>query len=61
MQITRRNMLTAGVGALTVAAAPSAFAAWEPNDRYPDPAIQVLDPSFAKYRLNNASVERLAG
>src|SRR5216683_1470809 len=60
MQITRRNMLTTGVGALTVAAAPSAFAAWEPNDRYPDPAIQVLDPSFAKYRLNNASVERLA-
>jgi gluconolactonase len=60
MQITRRNMLTVGVGALTVAAAPNAFAAWEPNDRYPDPAIQVLDPSFAKYRLNNASVERLA-
>ena len=60
MQITRRNMLTAGVGALTVAAAPSVFAAWEANDRYPDPAIHVLDPSFAKYRLNNASVERLA-
>jgi len=53
-------MLTAGVGALTGSVAPSAFAAWEPNDRYPDPAIQVLDPSFAKYRLNNASVERLA-
>ena len=60
MQITRRNMLTVGVGALTVTSAPNAFAAWEPNDRYPDPAIQVLDPSFAKYRLNNASVERLA-
>ena len=26
----------------------------------PDPAIQVLDPSFAKYRLNNAGIERLA-
>src|SRR3984893_6387951 len=60
MQITRRNMLTAGVGTLTVAAARNPSAACEPNDRYPDPAIQVLDPSFAKYRLNNASVERLA-
>jgi len=28
--------------------------------RYPDPLVQVLDPSFAKYRLNLAAVERLA-
>ena len=28
--------------------------------RYPDPAIQIVDPSFAKYRVNNAAVERLA-
>ena len=28
--------------------------------RYPDPAVQVLDPSFAHYRLNLAAVERLA-
>ena len=28
--------------------------------RYPDPAIEILDPSFLKYRLFNASVERLA-
>ena len=27
--------------------------------RYPDPAIQVVDPSFAKYRIGNAGVERL--
>lgn len=33
---------------------------WEPSLRYPDPAIEVLDPSFLKYRLINASVERLA-
>ena len=60
MQITRRNMLAAGVGALTVAAARRAVAAWEPNLRYPDPAVQILDPSFTKYRINNATVERLA-
>lgn len=28
--------------------------------RYPDPAVEILDPSFAKYRLFSASVERLA-
>ena len=33
---------------------------WQPSQRYPDPAVQVLDQAFAKYRLNLASVERLA-
>jgi gluconolactonase len=33
---------------------------WQPSLRYPDPSVQVLDPSFAKYRLPLASVERLA-
>jgi gluconolactonase len=33
---------------------------WQPSERYPDPAVQVLDPSFAKYRLALASVERIA-
>jgi gluconolactonase len=33
---------------------------WVPSARYPDPAVQVLDQSFARYRLNLASVERLA-
>jgi gluconolactonase len=60
MRITRRNLLSVGVGGLTLPIAPSTFAAWESSDRYPDPAIQILDPSFAKYRLNNAGVERLA-
>ena len=32
---------------------------WQPNERYPDPAVRVLDPSFAQYRLALASVERL--
>jgi gluconolactonase len=33
---------------------------WQPSERYPDPAVQVLDPSFARYRLALASVERIA-
>jgi gluconolactonase len=31
-----------------------------PSPRYPDPAVQILDPSFAPYRLPLAKVERLA-
>jgi len=27
--------------------------------RYPDPAVEVLDPRFASYRIGNAAVERL--
>jgi gluconolactonase len=33
---------------------------WTPSLRYPDPSVVVLDPSFLKYRLFSASVERLA-
>jgi gluconolactonase len=61
MEITRRNML--GAGAAIAAAAslpPKAFGGWEPSEGYPDPAIKILDPSFAKYRIFNAAVERLA-
>jgi gluconolactonase len=33
---------------------------WQPSERYPDPAIEVLDASFEKYRIFSAAVERLA-
>jgi gluconolactonase len=32
---------------------------WQPSERYPDPSIEILDPSFLKYRIFNAAVERL--
>lgn len=61
MQISKRELL-AGAGATAAAASltRSAFAAWTPSERYPDPSIQVLDPSFNKYRLLLAGVERIA-
>jgi gluconolactonase len=59
MQITRRHVLAAGAGAIAAAVSPQAFAAWEETARYPDPRVEVLDPGFARYRVNNASVERL--
>src|SRR5207247_9507280 len=58
---TRRDALASiSAAAAVAAAAPEAFAAWEPSQRYPDPSVQVLDPSFNKYRLLLAGVERLA-
>jgi gluconolactonase len=59
MELTRRTMLTAASATAAVAFTRTAFAAWEPSQRYPDPAIQTLDPSFNKYRLALAGVEQL--
>ncbi len=39
---------------------PKAAERWAPAESYPDPAIEILDPGFAKYRIFNAAVERLA-
>jgi gluconolactonase len=32
---------------------------WQPSPRYPDPAIEILDPRFERYRILLAAVERL--
>ena len=32
---------------------------FKPNQRYPDPAVLILDPSFAKYRIYSSTVEQL--
>ena len=56
MEPTRRRFLATGAAALAVASTGRARADWEPSPRYPDPLIKILDPSFAKYRLNLAKV-----
>jgi gluconolactonase len=60
----RRNFLikastASAFTALGGSAAAQAFA-FKPNQRYPDPAIQILDPSFAKYRIYSSTLEQLA-
>jgi gluconolactonase len=62
MGVTRRGFLSSGAAALAAAAATArpSWADWQPSARYPDPAIRILDPSFAKYRIASAKVERLA-
>ncbi|WPO44479.1 SMP-30/gluconolactonase/LRE family protein [Tardiphaga sp. 42S5] len=64
MTFTRRNLLaTAGAAAgsalLSRAAGAQSFA-FAPNQRYPDPAVQILDPSFAKYRIYSSTLEQVA-
>ena len=48
-----------GLTALSAAAGAQSFA-FRPNQRYPDPAVQILDPSFAKYRIYSSTVEQVA-
>jgi gluconolactonase len=56
---TRRGMLGAGIGLGTAWLAGPARAQWQPAERYPDPAVRLLDPSFGRYRLAAGAVERL--
>src|SRR4051794_19275223 len=59
MAVDRRTFLAAG-GAIAVAAPRGAAADWQPSQRYPDPLVRVVDPAFAKYRVNLTKVERIA-
>ena len=40
-------------------ATPGPSFAFAPSQRYPDPRVEVLHPSFAKYRIFSSSVEML--
>ena len=59
---SRRSFLQAaagtGLAALAGAAAAQSFE-FKPNQRYPDASVQILDPSFAKYRIYSSTVEQL--
>src|SRR3954469_2472406 len=61
MNQTRRTLLTTSAAAsATAVASTEAFGQWRPSERYPDPAVQVIDPAFNKYRIVSAAVERIA-
>ena len=61
MEFSRRDLLAGAGATMAAAAAAPAFARWEPTERYPDPAVQVLDPRFDKVKPPfQAAVERLA-
>ena len=59
----RRKFMNVTAGAFT-ALALDPLASTKSSDQkipvtYPDPAVEVVDPRFAKYKINNAAVERL--
>ena len=63
MILTRRNILaaagaTAATTILSRAAGAQSFA-FTPNQRYPDPSVQILDPSFTKYRIYSSTIEQV--
>src|SRR5690348_6854559 len=59
----RRTFINATASAAAVLAfKPLALAREQEHKNpvvYPDPAIEVVDPRFAKYKIGNAAVERL--
>jgi gluconolactonase len=55
-----RASLATSAAAATTAFVRGASADWQPSQRYPDPLIQIIDPSFKTYRLASSKVERLA-
>lgn len=58
--MSRRSLLQSSLAIAATAAAGRAMAQWQPSLRYPDPAVEVLQPEFASYRIFNSSVEQLA-
>src|ERR687888_788051 len=60
MAFNRREFLVSAGAAASMTVASSAFAQWQPSQRYPDPSVKIVDQSFARYRLALAKVERLA-
>src|SRR5215210_4854099 len=60
MERTRRTILAAAGSMAAASMSSRAFAGWEPAQRYPDPAVEILDPSFTKYRIYSSTLEQLA-
>ena len=60
---SRRDFLMTAAGTGLAAMSGTAGAQsfdYKPNQRYPDPAVQILDPSFTKYRIYSSTVEQVA-
>src|SRR3979490_3586555 len=64
MTMTRRNALAAAgatvASTLLSRTADAQSFPFSPNQRYPDPAVQILDPSFTKYRIYSSTVDQVA-
>src|SRR3984957_4575397 len=63
MNMTRRGVFATAGAAATALALPRRASAqsfdFKPNQRYPEAAVEILDPSFAKYRLFSSTLEQV--
>ncbi|MGH8843808.1 MAG: SMP-30/gluconolactonase/LRE family protein, partial [Advenella sp.] len=59
-RLARRAFIKGGLAMSAVLGSGKAGAQWSQSLRYPDPGVEILDPSFTKYRIFNSSIERLA-
>ena len=62
MNASRRSILLGGAATAAVAMSTRAGAQsfpFKPNQRYPDPAVEILDPSFTKYRIYSSTLEQV--
>lgn len=55
----RRRLLGAALVAGPAGLAHAHSFPFTPQQRYPDPSVEILDPEFAKYRIYSSSVEQL--
>lgn len=62
--LDRRYVMKGAAALLGGLAAPAAALAqsfpFTPNQRYPDPSVLILDPSFAKYRIYSSTIEQVS-
>ncbi len=58
--MNHHTFLAAAIALAALTLESRTMAQWEPSQRYPDPSVRIIDPSFAKYRVSLAKVERIA-
>ncbi len=60
----RRDFLAAGCAAVAATMVRGmgnvSGQPWQPSPRYPDPLVKAIDPSFNKYKLGLAKIEKIA-
>ncbi len=62
MPINRRKFMAAGASAaaMVVGMQNTSAQPWHPSQRYPDSLVRAIDPSFNKYKLGLAKIEKIA-
>jgi gluconolactonase len=57
--LPRRRLLTGALAATAAGLTQAQSFEFKPNQRYPDASVQILDPSFARYRIYSSTVEQM--